>query len=322
MTDAHAGFGTQVIHEAARRHDITTLRVLHRGQVVTTIGSQDVPLPVNSIRKSIISALFGRVIEVGAITLNSTLSALGIDDSPALSKLESSATVEHLLTATSGIYLPLAFESSYDIFRNMPASWPDRGSAAPGTQFHYNNWDFNVLGEIYERVTETPLFVAVDHLLAKPLGFRDWNPFQHSRLYYVHDPLGATPRFPYYAMQLSARDLSRFGQLYLSEGSWNGQQVVPANWVQHSTRSRVETGLANPFGHYGYLWWTTGDDERSALPRGSYSAIGLGGQTLSVVPSHEIVIVAMRAYREGGNASMALPDDVVNAVLNYAALQN
>lgn len=318
----YTGLGPQIVHEAARNHGISTLRVLHCGEVAVTVGPQDAPMPINSIRKSMISAPFGRLIDAGVISLDATLSDIGVDDSPSLTQLERSATIEHLLTSRSGVYLPLSFESSYDIFRNMPARWPDRGSDAPGTTFHYNNWDFNVPGEIYERAAEIPLFVAMDHLLAKPLGFRDWNPLDHARLYYVHDPVGATPRFPYYAMQLSARDLARFGQLYLNQGNWEAQQVVPASWIQQSTQSHVDTGLPSPFAHYGYLWWTIDDNDGSALPGGSYSAIGLGGQTLSVVPAHKMVIVAMRSYRDGANTSMALPDDIVNAVLGMKGACN
>ena len=303
-----------VVHDLAAAHEITSLRVVHGGQVVIAVGPQDKPIPVSSIRKSILSALFGWPIERGLVQLDSTLADLGIDDSPELTPLELSATLEDLLASSSGVYLPLNFESSYDIFQNTAASWPGRGSAPPGTKFHYSNWDFNVLGEIYQRVTGTALFVAVDRLLAEPLGFRDWNPLQHARLRYGYDPLGATPRFPNFAMQLSARDLACLGQLYLNCGMWNGQQVVPANWVEQSTRCLVQTGLPNPFGHYGYLWWTIDDTNESALPGGSYSAIGLGGKVISIVPADDLVIVVLCAHMAGASTQVAIPDDIVNAV--------
>jgi CubicO group peptidase (beta-lactamase class C family) len=74
-------------------------------------------------------------------------------------------------------------------------------------------------------------------------------------------------------------------------------------------------GPARPFGHYGYLWWVHGEDDSSSLPAGSFSALGLGGQAHSVIPSHGLVIVAMSDNRKGGNYRMAIPDAVVNAVL-------
>jgi CubicO group peptidase (beta-lactamase class C family) len=300
---------------AVRKHDITGLRVLRHGEVLTTVGAQDVPYPVHSIRKSIVGALFGRLIERKLVRLDTTLAELGIDDVPQLTPLERSATLEHLLMSSSGVYLPLNFETSFDIFTNRPANWPTRGCAAPGESFHYSNWDFNVLGEIYQRVCGIALFVAIDRLLAEPLAFQDWNPLEHTRLSYLHDPLGATPRFPNYAIRLSVRDLARFGQLYLEGGVSDCEQIVPTAWITQSTRPIVETGLPSPFQHYGYLWWSIGDNDTSPLPQGSYCAIGLGGQILSVVPSYGVVIVAMCAHEHGDVAPMTMADDITQVVL-------
>jgi CubicO group peptidase (beta-lactamase class C family) len=302
------------LEDAVKAHGITTLCVVRSGETVVAVGPQDIPLPISSIRKSIISALFGRLIAGGDVQLSTTLADFGIDDSPCLTDQERAATLQHLLTACSGVYLPLHSEF-YDIFRNSPSDWPQRGSAAPGTKFHYSNWDFNVLGEIYQRASGAALFTAIDGILAHPLGFRDWNPLEHTRLRYGYDPLGATPRYPNYAIQLSARDLARFGQLYLNDGIWDGSEIVPSDWVRVSTQTRVETGLPGPFRSYGYLWWTTNGGDATALPPGSYSAVGLGGQTVSVIPSHQMVIVAQREDRAGAFTKMALPTDIIDSVL-------
>jgi CubicO group peptidase (beta-lactamase class C family) len=301
------------VEDAVRAHKITALRVVQSGETVVAVGPQDKPLPTHSIRKSIISALFGRLIASGDVQLSATLADFDIDDSPGLTDQERTTTLQHLLTASSGVYLPLHFDSSYDIFRNRPSDWPERGSALPGTTFHYNNWDFNVLGEIYQRASGVALFTAIDGLLARPLGLRDWNPLEHTRLHYGYDPLGATPRYPNQVIQLSARDLARFGQLYLNEGRWDGREIVPPDWVRVSTRTRVETGLPGPFRSYGYLWWTSDGGDAHGLPSGSYSAVGVGGQIVSVIPSHQMVVVALR---EQLGTQMALPADIINAVLS------
>jgi CubicO group peptidase (beta-lactamase class C family) len=128
-------------------------------------------LSVNSVRKSVISALFGWLIGDGLVRLETTLSELDIVDSPQLTPMEKSATLEHLLISSSGVYLPLRYETSFDVFTNTAADWPARDGSVPGARFHYSNWDFNVLGEIYQRVSGIALFVAVDRLLAQPLGF-------------------------------------------------------------------------------------------------------------------------------------------------------
>ena len=82
------------------------------------------------------------------------------------------------------------------------------------------------------------------------------------------------------------------------------------------------TGLPDPFGHYGYLWWVRGENTTSALPPGSFSAVGIGGQVLSVIPSHGLVIVAMCDNSKGGNAGMAIPDAVMTAILALDKVAN
>ena len=312
-TSAASATSIANVEDAVRAHKITTLRVVVSGETVVALGPQDKPLPIHSIRKSIISALFGRLIATRDVQLNTTLADFDIDDSPCLTDQERTATLQDLLTASSGVYLPLHFDCSYDIFRNRPSDWPQRGSAMPGARFHYNNWDFNVLGEIYQRVSGVALFTAIDGILSRPLGFRDWDPLEHTRLHYGYDPLGATPRYPNQAIKISARDLARFGQLYLNAGTWDGCEILPPDWVSESTRTRVETGLPSPFRSYGYLWWTSDGGDANALPSGSYSAVGVGGQTLSVIPSHQMVIVAQ--CEELGTQT-ALPADVIKAVLS------
>lgn len=306
---------SRALDDALSRHGITHCRVLVHDDVVYTAGPQDEPLPIHSIRKSIISALFGQLIGDGLVRLDSTLAELGVEDSPQLTPMEKSATLEHVLTSSSDVYLPLEFETSYDVFTNTPVNWPDRESSLPGARFHYGNWNFNVLGDIYQRASGTALFVAVDRLLAQPLGFRDWDPLAHGRLHYRSDLLGATPRYPNYAIAMSPRDLARLGQLYCGGGTWQGQQIVSSEWVSSSTRPVVSTGLPDPFGHYGYLWWVRGENTSSPLPPGSFSAVGLGGQILSIVPSLGLVIVALCDNRSGGNAQMAIPDELASAIL-------
>jgi hypothetical protein len=141
------------LDDALGRHGITNCRVLLHGDTVYTAGPQNVPLPINSMRKSVVSALFGKLIGDGLVRLETTLSDLDIDDSPQLTAMEKSATLEHLLTSSSGVYLPLKYETSFDVFTNTAADWPTRDSSVPGARFHYSNWDFNVLGEIYQRVS-------------------------------------------------------------------------------------------------------------------------------------------------------------------------
>ena len=74
--------------------------------------------------------------------------------------------------------------------------------------------------------------------------------------------------------------MAKFGYLYLNEGLWDGRQIVPAAWVEASTRNHSPT----PGMYYGYQWWV--------MPwAGYYSAIGGGGQYIIVLPELDMVVV-------------------------------
>ena len=94
-----------------------------------------------------------------------------------------------------------------------------------------------------------------------------------------------------YPMRMSARDLARFGLLYLRGGQWAGKQVVPADWVRQSLEPHSDTGVD---GGYGYMWWVSVDGRHLPsiqVPAGTFSAQGYGGHMMVVVPAYELVVV-------------------------------
>ena len=264
----------------------TALIIQQAGEPVLFAGQVTRTTSVASVRKSLISILYGIYAGEGRIDLDATLADLDIDDIPPLTVDERGATVRDLLTSRSGVYHP----SVYDIDRDRPA----RGSHPPGRHFYYNNWDFNVLGTIFEHVTGEGLFAAFAERVADPLGMED---FAIADLRYEHGPESI---HPVYKMRLSARDLVRIGQLYLQHGSWNGRQVVPRRWVGESTRPHVDLGGGRG---YGYLWWSAaahapGDRLHAGVPL--YYASGLGGQYIIVLPDHHLVVVHRAARVDHG----------------------
>src|SRR6185312_8379804 len=175
------------------------------------------------------------------------------------------ATVRQLMQARSGVYIPSSAETP-----DMKAARPPRGSHPPGTFWYYNNWDFNVLGEIYQRLTGHSVFQAFEHQLARPLGFEDFDSLRDAR--FAYDP--TAPRFPDYNLYLSARDMAKFGQLYLQDGRWRGREIVPATWVAQTTKPVSPTPYPGVESGYAWLWWANMDPATSGLPPGSYAATG------------------------------------------------
>jgi CubicO group peptidase (beta-lactamase class C family) len=301
------------VEQRLRRLNVTAAQVDRAGRTIIEVGDVSCPVHVHSMRKSIMSALFGQAYDRGQIDLDATLGQLRIDDTPSLTDNEKSATINDLLAARSGVYLPT--EGGDGLGR------PVRGSHPPGAFWCYNNWDFNVLGNIYERMTGRSVFVAFDHDLARPLGMIDWDVYQHGSYQYRADILGGTTRYPNYAFHLSARDLARIGRLYLSNGLWNGRQLLSPEWIARSTSPLSRTyHPAGLLGMYGYCWWVAGpSDELSdiGITDTRYSAIGFGGNFLTVLPDIDSVVTVVTG--SSTSPAEALTNDDYQALLGHLA---
>lgn len=277
------------VERRLRGSDVSAAQICHAGQTVVEVGDVSRPIDVHSMRKSIMSALVGQAHDRGAIDLDTTLGELGIDDEPALTEEEKSATIEDLLAARSGVYLPV--DDGDGLGR------PSRGSHPPGTFWCYNNWDFNVLGHVYERITGRSVFVAFEHDLATPLGMTDWDGYRHGSYRYRADILGGTIRYPNYKFHLSTRDIGRLGRLYLDNGVRNGRPLLSPEWIARSTSAISRTDHpAGLMGMYGYCWWVAGPSDevsRPGLVDTAYSAIGFGGNFLTVLPAVDAVVTVV-----------------------------
>jgi CubicO group peptidase (beta-lactamase class C family) len=239
----------------------------------------------HSARKSFLSALYGNFVKKGIIKLEKSMADLGVDDVPPLSEEEKKATVRDCLKARSGIYHTALSESP-----NMKALKPERFSQRPGTHWYYNNWDFNVLGTIFEKLTGKKIFEAFKQDIADPIGMEDFK--IKDGMYYTAE--GSI--HPAYPFRITARDMARFGLLMLRKGKWQGKQVIPAEWVAESTNYYSDAALYS-FDGYGYMWWVAKHNNKFPhlpnvdLKEGTFSARGAGGHYIMVIPEYDMVIV-------------------------------
>jgi CubicO group peptidase (beta-lactamase class C family) len=257
------------------------LMVIDNGQVVFEWGNTANNFMAHSMRKSLVSALYGIAVDQGKIDMSKTLQDLGIDDIVPLTTAEKRATVADLLKARSGVYIPAAGEVA-----SMKADRPDRGSHPPGTFWYYNNWDFNALGTIFDQETGQNIYQAFKTWIADPIEMQD---FTTENLQYTYEYW--LSKHPYYGFRISARDLARFGQLYLQEGEWQDTQLIPADWVRESTAAHSEIG---PDKGYGYLWWTGvngGLFPHVQVKEHSYYASGYRGHRVIILPYRNLVVV-------------------------------
>lgn len=112
-------------------------------------------------------------------------------------------------------------------------------------------------------------------------------------------------------VSMNIYDMAKFGLLYLNGGIWQGEQIVPAQWVKDSTSVQYDrsTGSAD----YGYQWWvrTFGDQGYDA-----YFAQGHAGQYIFVVPEIELIVAFTSDYEGSTGIYWQLVNDIVNACLN------
>lgn len=270
---------------AARDYSTTiktaAVMIVVGGRVLDEWGEIATKYNIHSIRKSLLSALYGIHVADGRIDLSKTMGELGIDDNePSLTETEKQATVRDVLKARSGIYHPALYETP-----GMKAARPKRWSHPPGTFWYYNNWDFNVAGTIFERAVKNSIFREFKERIADPLGMEDYRVDDGQ---YVTGPDSVYPAYPF---RMTARDMARFGLLFLRNGRWGWRQIVPAEWVTESTTSYSDAGES---GGYGYMWWVAANGKHLpgvSIPDGSYSARGAGGHYILVIPAYDLVIV-------------------------------
>jgi CubicO group peptidase (beta-lactamase class C family) len=119
----------RAVEDYTGRYHPTALMVVRGDVVVATSGDIARKVNLHSIRKSLLSALFGIAVERGQVDLGQTMAQVGIDDlPPALTADEKQATVRQLLMSRSGVYHPAAYETQEEK-RLRPA----RGAHPPGT---------------------------------------------------------------------------------------------------------------------------------------------------------------------------------------------
>jgi CubicO group peptidase (beta-lactamase class C family) len=285
-----AGFSSDKLKSVTdlyEKNGASALMVVYNGNVLLSKGDIVRRYDCHSMRKSLVSALYGIYSSQGKIDIHKTLKEIGIDDTEKLTEQEQSATIQDLLKARSGVYIPAFGEA-----QSMKDARPARGSHPHNTFFYYNNWDFNVLGSIFQKEIGVSLFEAFEESLAKPLEMEDFRLFDGR---FWRDSTLQT-MYPKYDIKMSARDLARFGVLYCNDGIWNRAQILSKNWITESFTPYSTMDHRTYKESYGYLWWIQVLDD--SIPM--YSGLGWGGHIVVIVPKYNLVLVK-RHDTFGGN---------------------
>ncbi|MDT7858146.1 serine hydrolase [Rubrivirga sp. S365] len=250
--------------------------VAYRGQVVQEWYGPNYALPLvsgglersmRSVGKSVAALLAGMLVGDGALSVDDPVSEW-IPEWEA--GADSAVTVRHLLTMTAG--LPRAFgcpdtaPGCTDDYTAYALSLPLAHS--PGERMVYSNEGAQLLSPILERAAGMPLHEYARTRLFEPLGFDSTS--------LGTDASGNTSTVG--GPRTTLREAAALGQLVANGGVWNGEQVVPAEWIE-AVRQPNEA-----YPYYGMLWWV---DEGT----GTFFAAGDLDNVIAVYPDDDLVVV-------------------------------
>jgi CubicO group peptidase (beta-lactamase class C family) len=261
---------------------VRSMVVVRHGYIVyeqyfTQLYDQDSMHIIYSCTKSVTSSLIGIAIEQGHIE-NTSLKVVDLLPDWTITNPDprkEDITLEHLLTMTGGFewseggadddYFHMRFTDDWvQYVIDLPMA------ADPGASFTYCTGGSHLLSAILNQSTGMNAAAFAEEYLFGPLGIDTYT--------WERDPLGIYNGGA--GIALTPRSMAKFGLLYLNNGSWDGEQIVPEEWVRRSLTPHV---YLTPDLSYGYQWWLNTDDE---IP----SARGYGGQFIYPLPEYDIVV--------------------------------
>jgi CubicO group peptidase (beta-lactamase class C family) len=309
-------------HAEDRTNSIDSITIIRNGYLVTDIYlnplyPKDSMHILHSCTKSIMSALIGIAIEQGHIeSVDVPIIEFFKDKELELTDSRiTEVTLKDLLTMQSGIRSRDSYLYQWEGWFEMMATddWVAHFftlpmDVEPGTRFDYSNMASFMLSAIIHETTGMDTLSYARENLFDPLGIED--------VYWETSPQGigiGSSR-----MWLKPHDMAKFGLLYLQQGQWDGQQVVPADWVLESLTPHAypknvvdildEKGdkdyqasqvawVSHKFmkyfaDGYGYQWWLD--------KHGNYNALGTSGQYLMVAPEANLVVMVTNSSNDTG----------------------
>lgn len=270
----------------ASEHELHSLMVLRRGKVIAE-GWWDPYGPqlkhtMYSVSKTYTATGIGFAVSEGLVSVEDKViqffpKSLPEEVSDNLKKLK----IKHLLTMSVGH----ARDYTFSIVKTD--DWAKSFFAVPivnqpGKQFVYNTIATYMLSAIVQKVSGLTLLEYLEPRLFEPLGIKgaDWET----------SPQGINTGG--YGLRVKTEDMAKLGQLFLQNGYWHGQQILPESWIkeakslkilQNPEASKEERAKSDWLQGYGYQMWRSRHD--------SYRADGAFGQYILILPKQEAVIV-------------------------------
>lgn len=294
VTSADAGLSQAQLeaagdHVAVNMPDITGIVIVRNNGLAweryfgDRYGVSD-PVNIRSITKCVTGTLVGMAIDDGVLTLDTTIGEAipGLIPSGA-DPMTPSITVEQLLTMTAGWAWDISTDwqtlTSSENYTELTLGLPVVHQ--PGTFYAYNTGGSHLLGVIAQEVTGQDLEQFADERL--------WRPLHSARPDWMQSPEGIALGGS--GLELTPRDLARFGLLSLRNGQWDGESLVSEGWFPEATRFHIQ-GDSIGYAGYGYQWWVI--DYQNGFH--AYFGLGFGSNYLFVVPALDLVVVVLKGF--------------------------
>jgi len=282
---------SNILRKTEKMPYLKSLIILKNGELIVEEymngGSPHQFYDLRSASKSILSAVLGIAIRGGYIE---SIDQKVIDFFPEYNTKELDPRVydlriRHLITMKSGFKIKETAKVFQQLYKSK--NWikhilhlPFR--ADPGKKFNYHSFNTHLLSATITKATDMSTLEYAKSVLFSPLGI--------TKVKWEKDPNG------YYiggwGLHMNAKDMAKFGTLYLNNGLFKGTQVVPSEWIKLSTIERTGmigtyySGWNRSYG-YGFLWWVKRIDENTDIP----FAMGHGGQRIAFIPETNAVMV-------------------------------
>ncbi|MDE6635252.1 MAG: beta-lactamase family protein [Lachnospiraceae bacterium] len=252
---------------------------------------------INSVAKSIMSVCTGIALDKGLIqSLDEPVYKYIPEFRECREPLHRMITIRHLLTMTSGIYWNGGVHYHCPMMQQLRTSgdWISHiadcaVSDIPGQKYNYKEWDVILLAKVLDEACGD-MFDFMDANLFEPLGIKSerWYKSPCGVYYSVGNGEEADNGTDNETMfKLTAIDMMKIGQLFLHGGTYEGKRIISENYI-HQALLPLK---CNP--NYGFLWW---------IWEGRYGCLGYGGQSITVFPDDNAVIVTQATPTDRGMA--------------------
>jgi CubicO group peptidase (beta-lactamase class C family) len=316
--DALQAAGDWAFDRDTPEQDTLSLIVVHDGEIILERYAPGIEMSTRtrtwSTAKSIASTLIGMLVDDGRMALDEPLGFGWYPESRSPeTDPRNEITLRHVLNMSSGLEtidnrgMEYATGSGLSYWAGASSVAGARSRALirePGTYWDYENYD--TLLAVY----------AMKQALGGEKAYAEFPRKALLDRIGMRNTLVSTDRFGDFILSsqvyTNARDLARFGMLYLQGGIWDGERLISEQWIEFSSTPAPAT--VGRGGMYGGQWWLV-PEGRTDVPADAYSTNGNRGQYTVVVPSHNIVIVRRGLdYGRQGFSQWDLTREVLKAI--------